>query len=112
MGIRVVSGRVGAPVVESRVSTDKGTVFHSRAASPNREGTRLRRTVTEIAKAEGIGRTLASREANSPGCRQLVAEFVSDERDEMCALFYRSLRAIDLLFSSSRLSVRLLYARV
>ena len=46
-------------------------------------------TVTEIAEAEGIGRTLASREANSPECRQLVAEFVSDERDEMRALFYR-----------------------
>ena len=27
-------------------------------------------TVTEIAEAEGIGRTLASREANSPECRQ------------------------------------------
>ena len=40
-------------------------------------------TVTEIAEAEGIGRTLASREANSPECRQLIAEFVSDERDEM-----------------------------
>ena len=25
-------------------------------------------TVTEIAEAEGIGRTLASREANSPEC--------------------------------------------
>ncbi len=46
-------------------------------------------TVTDIAEAEGIGRTLASREANSPECRQLIAEFVNAERDEMQALFYR-----------------------
>ena len=57
-------------------------------------------TVTEIAEAEGIGRTLVSREANSPECRQLIVEFVSDERDEMCALFYRSLRAIESALSA------------
>ena len=50
----------------------------------------------------GIGRTLASREATSPECRQLVAEFVSDERDEMYALFYRSLRAIEQALSARR----------
>ena len=44
-------------------------------------------TVTDIAEAEGIGRTLASREANSPEYRQLVAEFVSDERDEIVRYF-------------------------
>ena len=44
-------------------------------------------TVTDIAEAEGIGRTLASREANSPECRQLIAEFVSNEQDEMRAMF-------------------------
>ena len=59
-------------------------------------------TVTEIAEAEGIGRTLASREANSPECRQLIAEFVSDERDEMRGLFYRSLRAIEYALSARR----------
>ncbi len=58
--------------------------------------------MTDIAEAEGIGRTLASREANSPECRQLVAEFVSDERDEMRALFYRSLRAIEHALSARR----------
>ncbi len=60
--------------------------------------------MTEIAEDEGIGRTLASREANSPEYRQLVAEFVSDERDEMCALFYRSLQIIEhaLIASVSR----------
>ena len=45
-------------------------------------------TVTEIAEAEGISRALASRQANSPECRQLLAEFVSDEHNEMRALFY------------------------
>ncbi len=59
-------------------------------------------TVTDIAEAEGIDRTLASREANSPECRQLVAEFVTNERDEMCALFYRSLRTIELALSARR----------
>jgi hypothetical protein len=43
-------------------------------------------TVTDIAEAEGIGRTLVSREANSPECRQLIAEFVGDEWQEMRAL--------------------------
>jgi hypothetical protein len=59
-------------------------------------------TVTEIAEAEGICRTLASREAKSPECRQLLAEFVSDEHDEMRALFYRSLRAIEHALSARR----------
>ena len=58
--------------------------------------------MTEIAEAEGIGRTLASREANSPECRQLVAEFVCDEHAEMRALFYRSLRAIEQALSARR----------
>ena len=49
-------------------------------------------TATDIAEAEGIGRTLASREANSPECRQLIAEFVGDEWEEMRAVFYRSMR--------------------
>jgi hypothetical protein len=52
-------------------------------------------TVTDIAEAEGIGRTLASREANSPECRQLIAEFVGDEWQEMRAVFYQSMRAIE-----------------
>jgi hypothetical protein len=59
-------------------------------------------TVTEIAEAEGIGRILASREANSPECRQLLAEFVSDEHNEVRALFYRSLRAIEQALSARR----------
>ncbi|HYI94628.1 MAG TPA: hypothetical protein VEX68_13865 [Bryobacteraceae bacterium] len=58
--------------------------------------------MTEIAELEGISRTLASPEANSPECRQLVAEFVSDERDEMRALFYRSLRTIEHALSARR----------
>jgi hypothetical protein len=59
-------------------------------------------TVTEIAEAEGIGRTLASREANSPECRQLIAEFVGDEWQEMRAVFYRSLGVIEDAFSARR----------
>ena len=51
--------------------------------------------MTDIAEAEGIGRTLASREANSPECRQLIAGFVGDEWQEMRAVFYRSMRAIE-----------------
>jgi hypothetical protein len=58
--------------------------------------------VTEITEAEGAGSTLASPEANSSECRQLVAEFVSDERDEMRALFYRSLRAIEQALNARR----------
>ena len=34
--------------------------------------------------------------------RQLVAEFISDEHDEMRALFYGSLRAIDHALSARR----------
>ena len=44
-------------------------------------------TVTDIADAEGIARTLASQEANSPECRQLIAEFVGDKWEEMRAVF-------------------------
>jgi hypothetical protein len=59
-------------------------------------------TVTDVAEAEGIGRTLASREANSPECRQLIAEFVGDEWEEMRAVFYRSMRAIEHALSARR----------
>ena len=59
-------------------------------------------TVTDIADAEGIGRTLASREANSPECRQLITEFVGDEWEELRAVFYRSMRAIEHALSARR----------
>jgi hypothetical protein len=35
--------------------------------------------VTNITEAEGIGRTLASREADSRECRQLISEIVNHE---------------------------------
>ena len=35
-------------------------------------------TLTDIVEAEGIGRTLASHTANSPECRQLIADFVNE----------------------------------
>jgi hypothetical protein len=47
-------------------------------------------------------RTLASREANSPECRQLIAEFVNAEHVEMRALFYRSVRAVEHALSARR----------
>ncbi len=59
-------------------------------------------TVTDIAEAEGIGRTLTSREANSKACRQLIAEFVNAEHVEMRAMFYRSVRAIEHALSARR----------
>ena len=33
-------------------------------------------SITDIAATEGISRVIASREANSPNCRQLIATFV------------------------------------
>ena len=59
-------------------------------------------TVTDIAEAEGIGRTLASRTANSLECRQLIAEFVNAEHVEMRAMFYRSVRAVEHALSARR----------
>ena len=59
-------------------------------------------TVTDIAEAEGIGRTVASRVANSPECRQFIAEFVNHEHDEMRAMFYRWLRVIEHAMSARR----------
>jgi hypothetical protein len=58
--------------------------------------------VTDIAEAEGIGRTFASREANSPECRQLIAEFVGDEWQEMRAVFYQSMHVIEDALSARR----------
>jgi hypothetical protein len=69
---------------------------------PNRENARLGYHLTDIAEAEAIGRPLASREANSPECRQLIAEFVGDEWEEMRAVFYRSMRAIEHALSARR----------
>src|SRR5215212_2033480 len=59
-------------------------------------------TVTDIAEAEGIGRTLASRTANSLECRQLLADFVNAEHVEMRAMFYRSVRAVEHALSARR----------
>jgi hypothetical protein len=59
-------------------------------------------TVTDIAVAEGIGRTLASSVANSLECRQIIADFVNAERDEMHAMFYRCLRVVEHAMSARR----------
>jgi hypothetical protein len=59
-------------------------------------------TVTDIAEAKGIGRTVALTVANSPECRQIIADFVNAEREEMHAVFYRCLRAIEHATSARR----------
>jgi hypothetical protein len=59
-------------------------------------------SITEIVETEGIGRTLASREANSAKCRRLIANFVDHERDEMHAMLYRAARAIEHALSARR----------
>ena len=53
-------------------------------------------TVTEIAQAENIGRTLASRFVNSPESQQILAQFVQNELDLMLELFL-SLARLDHL---------------
>ena len=60
------------------------------------------RTVTEIAEAEGISRAMASREANSLECRQLLMDFVNHEHETMLGLFYRGLRVIEEAFEAKR----------
>ena len=52
-------------------------------------------TVTEIAADEGISRVMASRDANSAECRQLIADFVNEEHQLMLGLFYRAVHAIE-----------------
>jgi hypothetical protein len=104
---RAFSCRLGSVTKRKTSTTDSQP---APAAGLRREG-RLARiakalasgaTVTDIAEAEGISRTLASTVANSPECRQLIAEFVSSEFDEMRAIFYRCLRAIEHAMSARR----------
>jgi hypothetical protein len=59
-------------------------------------------TVTEIAQAENIGRTTASRFVNSPESQQILAQFVQNELDLMLELFYRSLHVIEEAFAATR----------
>jgi hypothetical protein len=59
-------------------------------------------TVTEIAQAENIGRTLASRFVNSPESQQILAQFVQNELDLMLEMFYRSLFVIVEAFDATR----------
>jgi hypothetical protein len=61
-------------------------------------------TVTDIAEAEGISRTIASRTqcelAGMPATS--LADFVSSEYDEMHAVFYRCVRAVEHALSARR----------
>src|SRR5215204_4862556 len=52
-------------------------------------------SITDIAATEGISRVIASREANSSKCRQLIATFVDEERELMFGLCYRATRVIE-----------------
>ena len=58
--------------------------------------------LNEIAKTENVGRTSASKHANSLACRQLFMQFVNEEDEQMSALFYRALRVIEHGFSARR----------
>src|SRR3954451_23713361 len=58
--------------------------------------------ITDIAEAEGISRVMASREANSLECRQLIADFVNHEHEMMLGLFYRSVRVIEEALDARR----------
>ena len=59
-------------------------------------------TITDIAKAEGIGRTLASKEANSLECRQFLVDLVNAEKEEVERMFYLMLRTIEHGFSARK----------
>ena len=45
---------------------------------------------------------MASREANSLECRQLIADFVNHEQEMMLGLFYRSVRVIEEALDARR----------
>jgi len=59
-------------------------------------------SITAIAAKEGISRVIASREANSSNCRQLIATFVDEERELMFGLCYRATRVIEEALAAMR----------
>src|SRR5215213_7772641 len=59
-------------------------------------------SITDIAAKEGISRVIASREANSSNCRQLIATFVDEERALMFGLCYRATRVIEEALEAKR----------
>ena len=59
-------------------------------------------SITDIAATEGISRVIASREANSPNCRQLIATFADEERELMFGLCYRATRVIEDALEATR----------
>ena len=68
-------------IAHERNSATLGHCSRRYGVFPLRHRRRIRRVEPNVVYGmhSGIGRTLASREANSPECQQLVAEFVSDE---------------------------------
>lgn len=74
----------------------------TRTPSPQRAARKVRlaagalagKTVTEMAEAEGISRSYASRELNADPTRQIVADMLAAHAVPLTALVARSLRAI------------------
>jgi hypothetical protein len=84
---RVAQSALIVPIgkCETQNPSHRATTNRDRATPPPRpprancESTRVRRNRHRDAEAERISRTIALRSANSPECRQLIAEFISSE---------------------------------
>jgi hypothetical protein len=58
-----------------------------------------------VARQLGVSRSWASREANAPGTRILIAELLEPHRERMSALFDKTLAVIDDAFQSCKILV-------
>lgn len=63
------------------------------------------KSVTEIARAEGVSRATASKEANSPEVQLLITSLVEGERDTIRSLFAKGLSVIGGAFEAERFGV-------
>lgn len=59
------------------------------------EGLAAGKTVTAIAAEQGISRATASRDANHPETRQILAGYCAAHSDKLESLFHKSLRVLD-----------------
>jgi hypothetical protein len=50
--------------------------------------------IAAVARQLGVSRSWASREANAPGTRTLIAELLDARREQLSALFDRTLKVI------------------
>jgi hypothetical protein len=60
------------------------------------------KTVTQIAKDEGVSRATASKEANAPEVQLLITSLVEAERIKIRDLFVKGLAVVDGSFSAER----------